>query len=140
MDINSRKIILSAVTIIVAAGGYWYAQSLFSDKISFDEQLIKISEQINQNCPMVIDSETRLDNTIGGPGKMFMYNYTLVNMSKDEIDIPQFKSYIEPRVINNARTNNDMRSFRDNKVEMVYKYFDKNGVFVFDVRVLPDHY
>jgi hypothetical protein len=140
MDINFRKIILSAVTIIVAAGGYWYAQSLFSDKISFDEQLIKISEQINQNCPMVIDSETRLDNTIGGPGKMFMYNYTLVNMSKDEIDIPQFKTYIEPRVINNARTNNDMRSFRDNKVEMVYKYFDKNGVFVFDVRVLPDHY
>ena len=37
----------------------------------------------------MVDSETRLDNTIALPGNVFQYHYTLVNRTAKEIEIKE---------------------------------------------------
>ncbi len=50
------------------------------------------------------------------------------------------KKYIEPGIINNVKTSNDLKVYRDNKTTMIYNYRDKNGVFVLKLSVTPDMY
>ena len=74
------------------------------------------------------------------PGNVFQYNYTLVNLVKDSIDIPGLESYIKPVILNNVKTNPDMKGFRDNKVTMTYTYKDKDGVYITRINITPDMY
>ena len=88
----------------------------------------------------MIDSETRLDNTITLPPKIFQYNYTLVNIEKETVDIIALKEYIEPNITNFVRTNPDMKFQRDNKVTVNYYYQDKDRNYLFTISVTPEQY
>ena len=49
---------------------------------TFDKQMMKTASEINKSCPIMVDAETRLDNTVALPNKTIQYNYTLVNIEK----------------------------------------------------------
>jgi hypothetical protein len=74
------------------------------------------------------------------PNNIVQYNYTLVNLDKYEVNIDTVIKYIKPGLINNVKTNPDLKAYRDNKVTMAYNYKDKNGVFVLKINVTPDLY
>lgn len=76
---------------------------------AFDKALVESASEINKSCPIMIDNATRLDNTIALPDKVFQYNYTLVSMNKDSINIDEFKSYLEPTIIEFVKTNPNMQ-------------------------------
>ena len=137
---KSKKTLTIIITIIAAVIGSWIGQELLFQKPSFDEQLMAIASELNKSCPIVVDSETRLDNSIGGPDKSFTYNYTLINYSKEEIDIDYFVSILRPSILNNVKTNPDLATFRDKKIEMKYSYKDKNGVFITKIIIKPEEY
>jgi hypothetical protein len=99
-----------------------------------------MASELNKMCPMVIDSETRLDNAITFPPKIFQYNYTIVNLEREEIDTLELKNFFEQMSINNMRTNPDMYAFRDNKVTLKHSYKDKVGNHLFTVTVTPEQY
>ena len=107
---------------------------------SFDSQLMKLSSEINKNCPFMIDSETRLDNTFGGAGKSIAYNYTLINLLKSDIDIDYFESLMKPQILNNIKTNPDLKLFRDNDVSFIYNYNDKSSARVTTIKFTPNDY
>lgn len=88
----------------------------------------------------MVDQETRLDNAVALPENVFQYNYTLVNMEKASTDASQLENYLKPILINNVKSNPDMKINRDNKTTMGYYYKDKNGEFLFKVLVTPDLY
>ena len=88
----------------------------------------------------MIDQYTRLDNTVAFPNKSFQYNYTLINMDKSEVNLDTVKKYIEPGIINNVKTNPDLKIYRENNTTMIYNYRDKNGVFVLKIAVTPEMY
>lgn len=88
----------------------------------------------------MVDQNTRLDNVAAFPNNIFQYNYTLVNLEKSEVNIDTVKKYLEPNIINNVKTNPDLKPYRDNKVTMAYNYRDKNGVFVLKIEVTPEMY
>jgi len=101
---------------------------------------MKTASEINKSCPMMIDSDTRLDNAISLPSNIFQYNYTLVNMEKETIDIDMLKGYLEPNITNFVRTNPDMKFQREKKVTVNYYYKDKNGNYLFKISVTPEQY
>lgn len=68
----------------------------------------------------MIDNATRLDNAIAMPDNVFQYNYTLVNMVKDSINIHELNNYLEPTITNFVKTNPDMQKMRENKVTVNY--------------------
>ena len=88
----------------------------------------------------MIDNVTRLDNAIALTGNTFQYNYSIVTMVKDSINIEKLKNYLEPRIINTVKTEPMMKIIRDNKTTVNYSYKDKSGVFLFTISVKPEQY
>jgi len=124
---KSKKIFGTIVGVIAFGLTYFAVQQLFFQPPTFDEQMVKVASELNKTCPMMVDSETRLDNAISLPENVFQYNYTLINLTKTQVDTTDLKAYLEPVILNNIRTNPDLKMFRDNKVTMAYQYFDKNS-------------
>jgi hypothetical protein len=88
----------------------------------------------------MLDSETRLDNVIPLPPKVFQYNYTLINAEKETVDTIMLKNYLETNITNFVRTSPDMKFQRDNKVTVNYCYKDKYGNYLFKISVTPEQY
>ena len=129
--------IVGAITFFVAS--FLVQQFLFKAP-SFDKVMMKMASEINESCPIMVDSETRLDNAIALPSNVFQYNYTLINTEKESVDISALKDYLEPNITNFVRTNPDMKLQRDNRVTINYYYKDKHGNYLLTISVTPDQY
>jgi hypothetical protein len=138
---NSKSKLRYWIFYAVAFGfSYFAVQYFYFGTASIDKNMMKVASQLNESCPMMVDSETRLDNTIALPKKVFQYFYTLVNVDKNEVDPLEIKNVIGPRIANIVKTNPDMKAMRDLNVVFKYSYKDKNGTFLFDVTISPDQY
>ena len=112
----------------------------FTSQSTIENQLKNASLEVNKQCPVILDNETRLDSTNIGSNKSFIYFYTLTNQSIKAINVDGMKEYLTPQIINNVRTNEQMRFMKDNDITLVYKYFDKDNVHVFDIQVSKNDY
>lgn len=112
-----------------------------SGEINYDKILSDIVNECNKKCPILLDKETQWDNAIylSSP-YIFQYNYSLFNMEKTGVDTAALIGYLTPRLINNARTNPDMKAFLESKVNLSYVYKDKNGEYLFKVFITPQLY
>ena len=86
--------------------------------------------------PLNLDSNTRWDTTIPGPGNCLTYCYTLVNSSKSELN-PDDLAKVKPRLLENYKTNPEMKLFRENGVTLRYQFKDKDGQTVTTIEVSP---
>jgi hypothetical protein len=89
--------------------------------------LSSAADEANKHFPKMIDSTTRLDKTVALPNKVFQFHYTLVNLSKDELDSEELKKNLYSPILNDIKTNSTLKDFRDYKVTIEYIYHDKNG-------------
>ncbi len=113
--------------------------SIFSDS-TFNKVMMSAASQINESCPIMIDSETQLDNAIALPDNVFQYNYTLINYLKQDIDIAVAKSEIEPGIVNFVKTSPEMKLQREYKSTIKYAYKDQKGEYLFTIAVTPSMY
>ena len=134
---NRVGLIIGIVVFVALVAG---AIFFFANFSMFDKAIATASEEINKSCPMMLDDETRLDNTEALPDKTLKYNYTLVNMEKADLNIDTLKKYLEPNILSNAKTSPELQIFRTLKATLVYHYIDKNGEFVHEYSVTPDMY
>jgi hypothetical protein len=137
---NDNKIRNSIIGIVVGGLVYFAVQHFLLKPPSIDKEIMGVASELNKSCPIMIDRETRLDNAVAMPDKVFQYNYTLINLDKSEVIIDTLKKYVEPGIINNVKTNPDLKFYRDNKITMNYYYRDKDGEFVYKLSVTPDMY
>lgn len=107
---------------------------------SFDEVMVKAAEELNEDCPVMLDQETRLDSASVPSENNFMYHYTLVNWVKDSIDANAFRSVMEPIILESVKTNPEMQIYREHKTTMSYSYYDMNGNFLTEIEVTADQY
>ncbi|NVN95777.1 MAG: hypothetical protein HXX18_10895 [Bacteroidetes bacterium] len=131
-------VVLIAFISIVSFGGHRIIGLI--KKPLYEKVLMKTAEEINKTCPVMIDNITRLDNAIAMPDNVFQYNYTIISMLKDEININEVKSYLEPGIVNFVKTNPQMKTIRDYKTTVNYYYKDKSGVYLFTICVTPEQY
>ncbi|MFT4667421.1 MAG: hypothetical protein ACI8YQ_003553 [Polaribacter sp.] len=116
------------------------ALSSFFEKPSFDKVLMASANEINKNCPLMVDRETRLDNSIALPENKFQYNYTLINLLKDSIDLMVAEDGIKKQLIVNVKETPELEPFRKNETVMCYSYKDRQGVFLFKIEIAPEDY
>lgn len=100
-----------------------------------EDKIIRMCSEMNKKMPIMVDSETRLDNVSPLPGKSFVYNYTLVNDTIERLDVPAIKSAMLPQITNRALTTADFKPILDEGVIVIFKYFDKNGKYLFEIPV-----
>jgi hypothetical protein len=131
------KILITAISFVV---GYLAVHFLTSQKPSYDKMMMEVASELNKTCPVMVDADTRLDNTISLPNNIFQYNYTLVNMNKIAIDVEQLKKHLESTIPNYVRTNPQMKIQREHSTTLNYYYKDKLGNYLFTVSVTPAMY
>jgi hypothetical protein len=129
--------IVGAAAFLIA---YFAVQQVLFKPPTFDKQMIQIASELNKSCPIMVDAETQLDNTVALPDNTFQYNYTLVSMERATLDISELENYLQPIILNNIKTNPDLKTFRDNDVIMAYNYKDKNGEHLFKLTFKPEIY
>jgi len=96
-DKNKRKKTIGTIVGILAFGLSSFAvKQIFFKPVSFDKAMMEAASELNKTCPIMVDKETRLDNTVAMPDNVFQYNYTLVNLEKSQINIDTIKKYVEP--------------------------------------------
>ena len=119
---------------------YLAVQQVFFKPISFENQIREMANELNKSCPIMVDSETQLNNAMVLNDNTFEYNYTLVNMGRAELDIEALESYLQPIILNNIKTSPDLKIFRDNEITMAYNYKDKNGEQLFRIVFEAENY
>lgn len=107
-----------------------------SDNSSFeiDLQLNKIASKINQNLPMMLDSETRVDTSYAG-NRTFTYVYTLVNYSADQIEPLKIYELLKEMVVNASCTDEQTYPFLFAGIRMNYKYLGKDSKRIITISV-----
>ena len=134
------QIIGIVVGVVVAGSIPNLTHKFSSQKLNIDKVLVKLSSEMNENLPIMVDGITRLDNVTALPNKAIQYSYTLVNMEKSEIDTLEMKKYLEQQIINISTTNPDLKYFRDNNIIMKYYYKDAYGKYLFTIVFNPELY
>jgi hypothetical protein len=102
--------------------------------------LMKGVREINKICPQMVDKGTRIDNAQLVSENTIQINYTMLNWTKDALDIEMSKKLNQPNAISTVKKSSMIKFYRDNKVTVVYHYSDKNGVFLFETVVTPEMY
>lgn len=140
---NIKKNIWGFIAFCVSFVVMWFvSQNFFFGSAGFDvdKELTKVANEINKTCPITVDHDVVLNNTMALPNKTLQYNYTLVNFEKAEVNLDTVKKYVFPRILENVKTSPEMKELRDHKVTFNYNYTDKNGVFVVKKVISPDMY
>lgn len=140
MQSGKTKKIVGVIVGSLVAAAVSFSVRYFIQKGSFDKQLTEAASEVNKSCPMMVDEETRLDNAVSLPDKVFQYNYTLINLAKEDVDTTEAHKLLDKGIIDNVKTNPDLASFRDNKVTLVYNYKDKNQDYMLSLKIVPEMY
>lgn len=126
--------------ILIGAAGTAFYLNEFPQLANTNKALVDMNNNINRNLPMMIDSETRLDQVMVTDNKTFQYTYTLVNMESGKVDTTAMKNNMEPNIINSVKTAPEMELQRTQKRTFVFYYKDKIGNYLFSIVVTPDKY
>lgn len=137
---KKSKLLASLAGLVSFVLVYYLTKYILFAAPSFDEVLVKTASDINKSCPMMVDQFTRLDNATAKPSNSLQYNYTLIENTINEVNLDTAAKYIKPHLINNIKTDPDLKYFRDNDVTLIYNYRDKNGVFVVKYEITPEVY
>ena len=129
------------VFAIFYAIGQWGGEKIKQVFIKpiLNQAMVEYADELNKTCPFTVDEATQLDNVIVLPDNVFQYNYTLAFM-KDSVNTDELKNYLEPRILNNIKTQPEMKIIRDNQVTLNYNYRDRTGAHLLTISVKPEQY
>lgn len=90
--------------------------------VTVEQALQRVSVKMNQYLPSEVDKETRLDKISAEPGRQLTYHYTLLNMKSSDINRAKFTSTLQPLLKLRLCTDNEMKNFLRNGVNVMYVY------------------
>ncbi len=105
-----------------------------------NRNLVSATAYLNERCPEMVDSDTRLDSVFLSQEGYLSFFYTLPGREYASISGTAFYAYMMPEIIDNVRTNRDLKMHRDSSLTMVFNYRDRNGVQITKLTVEPDKY
>ncbi|WP_317900167.1 hypothetical protein [Aurantibacillus circumpalustris] len=136
---KNKTVIIVVLSSLFTIGLIFTVNKLFFSSTS-DNPLEALVSNINRICPVMLDTENRLNKVTLIEEKTVQFDLALVNISSDQFDPNMLKARIEPMVVKEAKTNAQMEEFRTNQAVLKYNYSDKNGNFLFTIEVKPDDY
>jgi len=115
--------------------------SLFTPKNYLsDKDLLKEVQQGNSICPIMVDEFTRIDSFSMPKSKTFMQHGTAIGIVKEEANLDTIRKYIESSLLENTRTNPQLKPARNSKVTFIYSFNDMNGEVFYEYIVTPEMY
>jgi hypothetical protein len=123
------RLLRNGSSIFVLALVLSASSALQAGKSQLENLIIERSKDINRQCPIMVDSATRLDVTIAA-GDVLIYKYTLINTAVADMDTSYFHSEVERRTTESYCSMDNMRQMLNDGVKCRYLYFDINGTHV----------
>lgn len=108
-------------------------------KLSINDELVKMANEINKHAPIVLDSLTTFDNVNALKGNIFQYNYT-IKVEKSAIDTIELMKTAKESLLEQLKNNPKASYFKQNNIEIQANYADKNGIQICKIVVLPNEY
>lgn len=105
-----------------------------------NSEITQLVGKYNKNCPLTIQEGIRLDSVSLPDQRVVQYNLTLLNVAKETAEINVIKEEIEKSLLSTAKANPGLQVFRDSDYTLIYKYYDKKKIFLFEIKILPDQY
>ena len=90
---------------------------------SVDDEIVKACKKLNEKTPLMVDEVTRLDSAKALPMEI-QYNYTIIGIEDLEVED---KTEFEKNTRNHVKSAKELRFFRDNGVDMSYRYKNEAG-------------
>jgi hypothetical protein len=118
----------------------WIFSSCLTTPEANKKELLQVAREINEKCPKMLDSETRLDGIEVRDPNTLVYKYTLVNFLAQNIDTAQFYHAMWPGIISTVRVSPEMKKLRENDTDIEYFYQDKAGKTIYTFRISPGDY
>lgn len=109
-----------------------YAQIFDEDVHSLAK---KSSQDTNSQLPLTVDSGTRANTTLVGPGRRFTYIYTLTSDISKTLNSSRLQSEQEAPIRNMVCSTTALKLLVQHDYLITYRYFDIDGRHVGDVTV-----
>ncbi|MDZ7805435.1 hypothetical protein [Thiohalophilus sp.] len=92
-----------------------------------DDELQQAADAVNQQAPMMVDQETRLDGADSG-SQVLTYNYTLVNYNAGDLDRNKFTQALRPTMLKSGCKTLEPLLSEGIDVQYVYRGKDKGEI------------
>lgn len=96
--------------------------------------------RINKNCPKMLDEETRLEKVVFTKPSRIVYNYSLVNLQKENVDTTEFRRALWPGILSTIRVDKSMEDLRENRIHFEYRYYDRSKELIYIFKIAPENY
>jgi hypothetical protein len=131
-----RKIIQIIVVVILISVAQYY----FVKEKSVGKELTALVNKYNTACPIMISNDIRMESVNILPNNTVQYDFTLVHVQKERIDVTALKKSVENEILTSSKTNPSLEAFRDNESAVIYNYKDSSEKELFEIILTPDMY
>ncbi|TAA48422.1 hypothetical protein [Corallincola spongiicola] len=137
MKFNPYIVGLTLIAVLVMFGQNAAVKSLMSiDGELSQSDLLSISEHTNQSLPLMVDPDTRLDETLVEENT-FVYRYTVTKYNADELTSSNFASLIQEDLASAYCEAEETKQFYESGVLLKYEYTDCCGKLAAVVVISP---
>src|SRR4051812_6181547 len=94
---------------------------------SINKQLMDTAKEINRHCPIMIDSLTRLDNSVATADNKLQFNYTFIKSDRIDIDTSILKTSMLISFVNKLKTDPKFKDFKKYDIPISASFYDSSG-------------
>jgi len=109
-----------------------FAMKAYEKYKSFSEALSKEVKMLNKELPKMINANIRFDR-ISLKGKHWLYNYTLINQTKEDLEISNFSSDMTQKIKNAQCNNSKIQYALNNNGSFTFSYQDRDKTPIVDI-------
>ncbi|MGQ7944446.1 hypothetical protein [Flavobacterium sp. WC2509] len=131
-----RKIIKIVIIVVIIGAAQYY----FIKEQPVSNELTALVTQYNSACPIMISDDIRMESVSQLPDNTVQYDFTLVRVQKESIDVAALKKSVAKEILSTAKTNPSLEAFRDNDSTVMYVYRDTNQKMLFKIELTPELY
>lgn len=121
--LKSKNIILYGILALVVGGGIYVLPGFLSDPF---EKIKTEVLQTSKTLPKMVDTETRFDSVLF-VDKKIENHYTLVNITKSEIDVETMLPNVKESLKNSICGKQNFMDNLSKGIEYSFSYKDKNS-------------
>ncbi|HSD06831.1 hypothetical protein [Flavobacterium sp.] len=139
-ETNKKLFIRKGIKIVFVVVLVILAQQFFFKNKTIGNEIKPLVENYNKACPMMISEDICMESVNSLPDNIVQYDFTLVHVKKEAIDVNALKKSVEKEILSTSKTNPSLEAFRNNNSTVVYIYRDKNQKNLFKVVLTPEMY
>lgn len=137
---KNKILIRKVIKIAIVVALIFLAQYFFFEKKMIGDEITPLVINYNNACPMMISDDIRMESVNSLPDNTVQYDFTLVRVQKENIDVKALNKSVEKEILSSSKTNPSLEAFRDNNSTVVYVYRDNNQKMLFKVVLTPEMY